>query len=243
MKKLFANKKIALAILAIALGVSLMAAGLSGAWWYIAPDPLNPQNPAEFEMGELAVGVTLIPPVGAVYQPGENVYDCGISIENTGSIDAFIKLDFSGGHIWDDFDIIDGDAELYVKAYIDQETIDDAIDEDELDDIIEVTGGDGRYCLYKDAADDIFYLSIAPDVKVTFIDCITVEFIGGDDTAPYADLDGEGPNSDGDQGMNNAFMKDKIYITLNWEATQMKQKAISAKFELDFTLLDIIIFG
>ena len=238
MKKLFANKKIALSVLAIILGVGLLLTGLSGAWWYITPDEDDMEDANGFNMGELKVAVALVAPGGgAVYEPGKSIFNCGLTIENEGSIDAFIKLDFDGAVIIDDFDIIDGNAEDYVRAYIDLEAIEDAIDDDEVGDILTVTG---NYMLFKDN-NDVFYLFLEAGKKFELIDCVTVEFLGGDDTAPYADLDGSGPNSDGDQGMNNAFMLDTIYISLNWEATQNIPKAILSKLEVTLSDLTLIL--
>ena len=84
-------------------------------------------------------------------------------------------------------------------------------------------------------SDDNVYLTLYDETKVVFNDCITVEFIGGDeDSATYDDTE---------IGMGNEYMNETVSITLAWEATQMLSEAAKAKLGVDLADLTMIVMA
>lgn len=221
MKKLFSNKKFSLSLLAIALGVGLTLTGLSGAWLYVQPE--EPLDSVDITMGNMDIAVTLeADDLQDVYQPGDSAWIGSATVTNDGNIDAFVKLTFS---------FFDGAVALTdnnVKIEIDAD-----------DDTVSVE--DGYYALYKDAND--YYLSISAGATVTFDECISVELVGGETASPYKDLNGAGPNNDGAIGMNNSYMDNVYSVSLDWAATQVKSKAITAKFGVSISALTAVCTG
>jgi len=211
MKKLLASKKILISIAAVALGIGVLLAGLTGAWWYILPT--DEPDTVDYEMGKLDIAVTLDAVSGTVvYQPGDTAWAGGATVENTGNIDAFVKLDFG---------VYEG------SVIVSDVNFEIAFDEDP--DNFEVE--DGYATFYKStAATPNYYLAISAGAKVIFTDCIELKFIGGEAANPFKDKDGEGPNNDGTVGMNNSYMEKTYSVALDWAATQVKAKAIYAKF-------------
>jgi len=211
MKKLLKSKKILIAIAATALGIGVLLAGLTGAWWYILPT--GEPDTVDYEMGKLDIAVTLDAASGTVvYQPGDTAWAGGATVENIGNIDAFVKLDFG---VYEGTTLV-SDINFGI-----------AFDEDEENFAVE----DGYATFYKSTATPpSYYLAIAAGAKVTFTDCIELKFIGGETGSPFKDKDAQGPNNDGTVGMNNSYMEKTYSVALDWAATQVKAKAIYAKF-------------
>lgn len=241
LKKLMTNKKLLIGLTIIAVGATIVFSGITGAWWNIEPTSIN--DPLNFTMGELNVSVGLINDSGLdetkVYEPGkpENL-NISILIENTGSIDAFVKLNF------DEFINVEENVSLDVNplylnpVYLDGKNIDPAYAAELAENI---TVHEGSYCLFMDNENNYYFALYGSGTKITLDNCITaVEFIGGDKTSSVYD--------DAEIGMRNADMNKNINIdiSLNWEATQVIDEAILAKFGVDVaddTEMHIITFG
>jgi len=168
LKKLFTNKKFLIGLTVIVLGTAITLSGITGAWWHIIPtDELLPT--VDFQMGELDVSVALIEGTEkdeiAVYEPGKFEW-CGITIENNGNIDAFIKLEFGEGIVTDEFDVPDIEKSVEINFRFDY------IKESDI-----IVDGIESYIFYKDEDKNI-YLEIHGNGAITINDCIELQFIG-----------------------------------------------------------------
>jgi len=169
-KRLFTNKKFLAGLIIIALGTTIIFSGITGAWWHIASGENDSKNTTVFQMGELGVAVTLTTnsdDQGKLYEPGD-FEKCGISIENNGNIEAFVKLNFKGS-ISDEY----GTEGLYGDISI---SFNDNITGNLANNI--TVEGDGSYFLFGDGNDN-FYLYITPRTTVIMgNDCILIDFTG-----------------------------------------------------------------
>ncbi|MCL1859307.1 MAG: hypothetical protein FWF92_08755 [Oscillospiraceae bacterium] len=219
-KELLTNKKFLIGLIVIALGVTIILSGITGAWWYITSDD-DASLAASLDMGNLEVLVELIGPApDKVYHPGDE-QSFSVAVENKGSADAFVKLDFIG-----DDDSESGNVKVHIKSDVIEELTKPS------NEYIDFEGD--SFCLYMDSGNNI-YLALYGETTVTLKDCVTVNLIGGsdDETDNY---------SDEDIGMKNDTMNSTVEITLEWEATQAIREAVLAKFGIDMFDLDIIAF-
>ena len=210
LKKLLMNKKFLIGVTVIAIGATIVLSGITGAWWHIESG--SDADTTGFQMGELGVSVGLSinsQTIQEVYQPGdESFFD--ITIKNTGSIVAFVKLDF---------DKFTSEEDSNVIVHVNDTIIDSLQSNAEK----YITVKEGNCYIFLDNDKNI-YFELSKDAEVTVKNCVTVELIGGDDNDP--------DYSDDEIGMKDR-MGSEVNITLNWEATQYKREAILAKFHVD----------
>jgi len=107
MKKLMANKKIFMGVIAVMIGVSVLATALSYAWWNISNtgDGVN-----VISLGKMDIDLKL--DEDAFFFMGGDLVDDSYgegSIKNTGTVNAFVKINFTADTIFMSGDEIPND--------------------------------------------------------------------------------------------------------------------------------------
>jgi len=232
-KKLIKNKKLLLGLTVILLGAAIALSGITGAWWYIdseTADDANNNGFDEFTMGKLAVSVGVVDSeidVKKTYEPGEE-QDFSITIENKGTVDAFVKLNLSG--FTGGGEERDENIEVSFKSDVIDELeklFNEGKDED-FAKYIELDKGGYVLSIWED---ETACLMLYGETKVTLKNCVSVKFIGGENEEPY---------SDDKIGMDNGYMEKKINFALDWAATQRDERAILAKLDIDIKSDDFV---